>query len=415
MPTKRYLIPGYVLYFKCAMCTECCKRWRITFDRQTVEHYEKLAAEDPELAAMLSDGLKKSKNGDANVRLKNRIKTETTGIGEQGEALAAVDAAVCPFLTEDGFCAIQKKYGVEALSDTCKIFPRHIFHTERGWEMALTYACPTAADTLKEKKPVEFYQDPPGFDFPDLHGQYGRIGDFLERKKAGRTGYFEVEELLIDILQFREMDIDTRLILAGIMADKLKDGDVAGVRRYLRNLDDRLINQLETIPSQPAFMLKLVKEAVDKRLLSPVSESNMGKLLELAYNRLKLLDEAVISDEKVQRLLEGYDKYYRPHIVGASHVYENYFVNFVFSKKFYTHKYMDAYFLIVFFYTLIRFFALCACMADERGVNEDVLVGVIHAIERSIGHNQAYYEDVLRQIKQGDYHRLPYVVSLINL
>lgn len=91
------------------------------------------------------------------------------------------------------------------------------------------------------------------------------------------------------------------------------------------------------------------------------------------------------------------------------------FVNFVFSKKFYTHRYMDAYFLMVFFYTLIRFFALCACMAGERGVDEDVLVGVIHAIERSIGHNQAYYEDVLRQIKQGDYHRLPYVVSLINL
>jgi len=59
-------------------------------------------------------------------------------------------------------CVIQKKYGVEALSDTCKIFPRNIFLTERGWEMSLTYACPQAAGTMKNKNPVKFLPGPSG-------------------------------------------------------------------------------------------------------------------------------------------------------------------------------------------------------------------------------------------------------------
>ncbi|MGI5911453.1 MAG: flagellin lysine-N-methylase [Syntrophomonadaceae bacterium] len=412
---KHYLVPDYILEYKCACCTECCKRWRIIIDRDTVEKYDRLAAEDEELSAMLQEGLQKDKTGKAAVRLKNIVKkTIVEENGEQKEILS-VDDAVCPFLNGEGLCAIQKRHGIGALSDTCKIFPRTIFKTERGLEMAFTYACKTAAKTLKKKHMVEFFQDPPGFDFPELHSQYGRIGDVLERKKQGKSSYFEVEALLIDIMQFRDIDIDTRFILAGIVIDKLKNGDVQSIRKYLQNLDDDLINQLMSLPSQPVFMMKLIKEAVDKRLFSRITEQDMNRLINLAYIELKLLDQPAIADEKVQRFLDAYNKYYKPGLSDTSHVYENYFVNFVFSKKYYTHKYMDAYFLMIFFYILIRFFAVCVCLVQGRNVDEDIIVDVISAIERSIGHNAAYYEDVLRLIKEGGYHRLPYVISLVNL
>lgn len=86
----------------------------------------------------------------------------------------------------------------------------------------------------------------------------------MDRKKQGKTNYFDVEALLIDIMQFREINIDTRLILTGIVIDKLKDGDIQSIKKYLQNLDEGLITQLMSIPSQPVFMMKLVKEAVDK-------------------------------------------------------------------------------------------------------------------------------------------------------
>lgn len=263
---------------------------------------------------------------------------------------------------------------------------------------------------------MEFYRDPEGYSFFDLYGKYGKIGDVLDRKKLGKGSYFDVEELLIDIMQFREANIDTRLVLAGIVINKLKDGDIASVRKYLQNLDDEQINQLKSIPSQPGFMMKLVKEEVDKRLLmGGITEKDMSRLLVLAYSQLKLLDEATVAEEKVRSFLDLYNSFYRPYANEISHVYENYFVNFIFPKKFYTYKYQDAFFLMVFFYVLIRFFAVSVCAAEDRGAGEGSVVGVISAVERSIGHNKGYYDDLLRLVKEGDYHRLPYVVSLINL
>lgn len=416
MATRHYLLPDYVLNFKCQMCTECCKRWRISLDKDTMEKYEKLAATDQEFSDLLTVGVKKSKKGSAFVQLTNRQKSKIINVDGEQKQNIIIEQAVCPFLGSDGLCAIQKKFGIEALSDTCKIFPRNVFLTERGFEMSLSYACAAAADTLKSKKKVEFFLDPEGFDYPDMNGQYGKIGTVLERNKAGKTNYFKAEELFIDIMQIRNLGIDTRLVLTGIVIDKLKDGDIDGIRKYLENLNESLIHELESIPSKPNFIMKLVKEVVDKRLLqSGITERDMNKLLAIAYGPLKILDEEMVSTEKVQKILEGYTQYYKPYLNDINHIYENYFVNFLFSKKFYTHKYMDAFFLMIFFYTVIRFFTLCTCMAEQRNVDEDMVVSVIQAIERSIGHNSAYYEDVLRQIKQGGYHNLPYVISLINL
>lgn len=417
MPPKHFLVPDYLLKFKCSSCTECCKRWKIIIDKQTVEKYEELAVNDEEMAAMLAAGLKKDKKGRATVMLRDTVKKLIVeqSDGKQGEVVS-VDTAVCPFLADDGLCAIQKKYGIDFLSDTCKIFPRNVFLTDRGYEMGLSYACATAASTLKEKNPVEFYQDPEGIDFLNLNEQFGKIGSLVDMKKAGKGNYFDVEEMLIDIIQIREMDIDTRLILMGIVVDKLKDGDIAGIRKYLQHLDEEMIKQLKLIPSQATFMMKLIKEAVDKRLLQGgITEKEMNRFLVLVYGQLKLLDEATIPDVKVQKLLDGYNRYYRPYTNNISHILENYFVNFIFSKKFYTYKYMDAFFLMLFFYILIRFFTIAACMAEETTANENIMINVIIAIERSVGHNTTYYQDVLRLVKEGDYHRLPYVVSLINL
>lgn len=146
---KHYLVPDYILEYKCACCTECCKRWRIIIDKDTVDKYDQLAATDEELSDMLQESLQKDKTGKATVRLQNIVKKTT--IEENGEQrdLLSVDMAVCPFLDSEGLCTIQKKHGIDALSDTCKIFPRTIFKTERGFEMALTYACKIAARTLR--------------------------------------------------------------------------------------------------------------------------------------------------------------------------------------------------------------------------------------------------------------------------
>ncbi len=214
-------------------------------------------------------------------------------------------------------------------------------------------------------------------------------------------------------MQLRELDIDTRLILTGMIVDKLKDGDMEGVRRYLRNIDESLIGQFKKLSANPTFMLGFIRDVVDG-ITGKGRDGNIQKLSELAYQQLKLFDEKVISDTTVKQLAGGYRQYYQPSLNEINHIYENYFVNFIFAKLFYTHKYLDAYFLMVFFYTLIRFFTVCTCMAEERQADENVVVAVIHTIVKGIGHNKSFYKDILKQLKQGNYHRLPYMISLIK-
>ncbi|AEG59499.1 flagellin lysine-N-methylase [Desulforamulus ruminis] len=404
MIRKKFLIPDYVLNFKCTMCTECCKRWQINFDKETVKKYDYFSTLDEDFAAMLSS-IKKEKDGGAIVKFNNKVEGNREGID-------LTEADVCPFLDEEGLCTIQRKYGIEALSDTCKMFPRGITLTERGYEISLTYACAAAAETLKKKLPIEFYQDPKNFSFPSLHTQYNKIGNLLERSKVGKTNYYKIEELLINIMQFRDIDIDTRLILTGMIIDKLKDGDMDGVKRYLRNIDQFFIDQFNSLPAKPVIIMGFLNNIIASKIWIDMSEINMKELFQLAYQQFNPLNN---SDSQADRLLEAYNKYYRVGIEDINHIYENYFVNFIFSKKFYTHKYMDAYFLMIFFYTLIRFFTICRCLAEKRKVDENLVVAVINTIERSIGHNVTFYEDILDQIKKGGYNRLPYMISLVNL
>ena len=135
-----------------------------------------------------------------------------------------------------------------------------------------------------------------------------------------KTNYFDVEALLIDIMQFREINVDTRLILTGIVIDKLKDGDILSIRKYLQSLDETIANLLMSLPSQPVFMMKLVKEAVDKRLFSRITEQDMALMIRRAYNELKLLDQPEIAGEKVERFLTAYRKYYKPGADDIDHV-----------------------------------------------------------------------------------------------
>lgn len=103
--------------------------------------YERLSAEDEELFALLSGGLKKDKTGKGTVLLQNMTTSLTLEEGGEAKKVTGLDRAVCPFLSGDGLCVIQRKNGAEALSDTCKIFPRNISLTERGYEMSLTNLC----------------------------------------------------------------------------------------------------------------------------------------------------------------------------------------------------------------------------------------------------------------------------------
>ena len=104
-----YFQPEYMNDFKCdgQSCKgHCCKYWKIDIDKDTYKKYTSIKPKRQSKEITQKIKFEKSKN-------KYYIQLN--------------DNLFCPFLTDDNWCYIQKKYGADYLSNTCMTYPRKTF------------------------------------------------------------------------------------------------------------------------------------------------------------------------------------------------------------------------------------------------------------------------------------------------
>lgn len=122
--------PNYVNLFNCIgpSCEDsCCNDWGIYFDKKS---YKKTLANPlfSSLAKIAIVEVKTDKHQWAKINL-----------DEQG---------ACPFLDEQKLCQIHAKAGAEALSDTCKIYPRANNYIDGNKYESMSMSCPEVARIL---------------------------------------------------------------------------------------------------------------------------------------------------------------------------------------------------------------------------------------------------------------------------
>ncbi len=422
MNNKHYFVPDYMLKFKCLMCGECCKGWKIKLDADTVKYYTELGKTDPEFEEILKTGmaidpdnkigtivLKDMPTTPNSTQKENQIPSnlydnvETPIKLDDVYDISNVGAKVCPFYDSDGLCIIQKKYGIEALSDICKEHPRTLYETERGIEIFLSFSCKGAAELLKKKEPMQFLNDPEGYSFVGLHNYSSITKLDLQLGRVGKLKYFDHETDFIKILQLRELNFDSRVILLGMAVNKIKDGDKDAASKYLSSIDPRLINEIKSIKGRPDLLVWAIKKVIEDRLLLEVCNRTFSLLFGDG------------SAEGVKKFMEAYNKYYRPNMEKVSHILENFFASFVFGKKFYNYKSLEAYLMLVFYYSAIRFFAVSKSIVLEKELDEDLLISVINRLDRRIEHNKAYKESILKLAADGDLNKIKRIHLLLNI
>ena len=122
--------PTFVTTFQCigSECRDhCCKNWNINLDKATVKKY--LSSKDYGIRNIAREKiivLKKSIDNWGVIKLNENTKN-------------------CPYLTENSLCQGQKKLGHQALSATCKIFPRVEQVFKHDIRKALNLSCPEVA------------------------------------------------------------------------------------------------------------------------------------------------------------------------------------------------------------------------------------------------------------------------------
>lgn len=182
----RYFQPTYVKEFRCdgrACGAQCCRAgWAIEIDERTRRQYSALGFA-------------------RHLYFNEQLERFCIRADADGD---------CPFLGSDKLCSIQKKYGEEFLSETCRQYPRQTLDFGNYFERALSLVCPLAAGLILNADRIRF-------ETIDADENYHRQSEIFEPNVPLelRADFVTLQRTSISILQRRSLPIVDRLIELG--------------------------------------------------------------------------------------------------------------------------------------------------------------------------------------------------------
>ena len=304
-----FLQAKYVGEFQCngKKCNaRCCKGWKITIDDATLKRYAKVESPDKEITSKIL-----SEN---NV---NAVKLDERGI--------------CPFLTEDNLCCIQKNYGEDYLSFTCRNYPRIVHFVNGILERALTLSCPVAAElALTSTQSMDFSIVQSELDLEKYSVSIPNLPPEV------LPHFLDIQLASLAILKNKFFTIDQRLAVLGFFierADELITLNQADDMPKLLNayksqkfLRETMTPIFENFPFQPHEFFKVMFSGVLESLYGenekdPQIFSSIEKYI---FNNFKaLLKKNSADDESMIVFGEMRGKFVKKF----EQVFENYLVN----------------------------------------------------------------------------------------
>ena len=201
---RRYFQPTCIKEFRCdgSKCgAQCCRAgWAIEIDDQTAAAYSSFDA-----------------GFNQHLRFDDELNRHVIALDAEGK---------CPMLGEDNLCSIQKKYGEDFLSETCRQYPRQTLDFGNYFERSLSLVCPLAADLILNSERLEF-------EWFDADEDYHRQSEQFESNVPVelRADFVTLQRTAIAILQRRSLSIADRLIELGKYFVQL-DPDIALDERF---------------------------------------------------------------------------------------------------------------------------------------------------------------------------------------
>ena len=200
---KIILQPKYVADFQCdgSKCNaKCCGRWRIDIDMETYKKYQRI------------------KNPAMRKKILSSIQPSTIQIGFQIELN---NKGVCPLLCEDNLCYIQRNMGEDALSQTCKVYPRMVQQIGNYQFRMLAMTCPVAAEyallspNAMELQQISCEEDTSAWKLIAKNCNMKNVPNDLAAVHIMMGG--------LAILQNTSYTFEQRLVILGLFLDKVED------------------------------------------------------------------------------------------------------------------------------------------------------------------------------------------------
>ncbi|MCL2218563.1 MAG: flagellin lysine-N-methylase [Chitinispirillia bacterium] len=419
MPKQKRVIlqPEYLSRFSCigAACEDSCclGTWNIFVDKKTFLKYRDVG--DPELQADIDRAVKRNRGENASDEMYAKLGMFATG------------GADCVLLGADKLCRIQSKLGGEYLCDVCALYPRIYKMAGRKIERCATMSCPEAARMA--------LMNPNGlaFESVDESPAVGRIParvamlnpDAPEFENRPLKYFWDVRMLCILLLQDRSYTLGQRLIIIGMLCQKIDELDKAGRTADIPAMleafdadteDGALKPEFEQVGNNFHIQMRIAKELTDKRASEGLDAS-------VAY--IKCLKETLVglecfSDTPAAQVLDKYvenrEMYVIPYLKEKEYMLENFVVNEFFQRMMpfgYGETAWDSYLFMCVIYTMVKLHmnGMAGC---HKGLTDEIVVKLVQAFSKVVLHNANFMSDMVKLLKDNGFNTLAWTAILVN-
>jgi len=342
----------------------CCKYWKITVDDETLKRYTQIESDDKELTAKIFH------ENNFNVVKLDKQK-------------------FCPFLTNENLCGIQKNYGEDFLSVTCRTYPRINRFINGIFEQSLTLSCPVAAElalTSTGSMKFELVQK----DF-DTEKNALNVPNFPPNVLPH---FLDIQLAALAVLKKKFFTIDQRLAVLGFFIERAEElinlNQVEKLPKLLKVYKSQKF-LTETMPQTFKNFRFQLREFV-KIMSSGGIESLFADVENFKFNRFKefLKDESMIVGNLRGKFVKSFEQ-----------VFENYLVN-EFFMNLYPYRLeksvVQNFGVYLSTYKIIETFALY--MAETfPPVYESDIANFICKLSTPIEHNPDYLKQISNELE----------------
>ncbi len=214
--------------FRCLSCGRCCRTKSISLTAGEAERLQGFAT--PEMGSVVS-----------------AIPTAT---GTRYHIRPRRDGS-CPFLGEDGLCAIHKEHGPDEKPLACRLYPFHFVRSPAGILVSLRFSCPAVAAGT----------GPPAAEAEDaLRGLAREVGEMTGIKAVGDRAHFDEDRRM----SFADLSVLQKHLLA--ILDAPADSLASRIRALGEFMDLVASSSLEA-PTRRRYW-EGIRKGLGKRILA---------------------------------------------------------------------------------------------------------------------------------------------------
>lgn len=416
MKKVKLLIPQYMRKFHCigSKCEDnCCYGWRVDIDKKTYKKYKKIF--EPNLKSIIDKGVTRNRS---NTSIQKYAKIKMN------------ENSCCPFLQEDKLCTLQKQLGIDFLSDVCMSYPRITDVVNGIYEKSLTLSCPEAARLVLLNPNIMEFDEIDEYEIDECSEIYKVVNtDSIQNIGSAIRYFWPIRDFSISLIQNRKYSFTDRMIILGLFMKRVQEyadnNKVHEIPKIIDNYneiikDETLKETLSNINTNLTIMkikMEFMKKFNDERfsLGFVKSDQQYMKCLIESLKGIGYISEFNLEDV-TERYKEAYSKYYEPFMKDHEYIFENLFVNYIFSSFFpimSKKRVFDDYIKLVIYYSFVKML-LVGIAAYNKKIDEELIVKFIYSFSRTVKHNRRFLDNTFKFLKENGYDTMAYMAILIK-